>query len=79
MRCETGGEAMETTRRSPPAARTLLAWGFIGILGVFCLVAGINKGASSGPFTFDAVKFAGAGIILLAVGIYKVARGVRQR
>lgn len=70
---------METTRQSPPTARTLLAWGFIGILGVLCLLVGINTGASSGPFTFDAVKFAGAGIVLFAVGIYKVARGVRQR
>lgn len=70
---------METTRRSPATTRTLLAWGFIGILGVLCLLVGINTGASSRPFTFEAVKFAGAGIILLAVGIYKVARGARPR
>src|SRR5687768_10467752 len=73
------GEAMETTRPSPTTTRTLLAWGFIGILGVLCLVVGIKTGASSGGFTFEAVKFAGAGIILLAIGTYKVARSARQR
>ena len=70
---------METTRPSPTTTRTLLAWGFIGILGVLCLVVGIKTGASSGGFTFEAVKFAGAGIILLAIGTYKVARSARQR
>jgi hypothetical protein len=70
---------METTRPSPATTRTLLAWGFIGILGVLCLVVGIKTGASSGGFTFEAVKFAGAGIILLAIGTYKVARTARQR
>lgn len=70
---------METTRPSPATTRTLLPWGFIGILGVLCLVVGIKTGASSGGFTFEAVKFAGAGIILLAIGTYKVARSARQR
>lgn len=70
---------MEITRPSPATTRTLLAWGFIGILGVLCLVVGIKTGASSGGFTFEAVKFAGAGIILLAIGTYKVARSARQR
>jgi hypothetical protein len=68
---------MDTVRRS--SSRTLLAWGFIGILGVVCVVVGIGKGGATGLLSFEAVKFTAAGVILLAIATYKVARRARQR
>jgi len=69
---------MDTVKRSP-TARTFLAWSVIGILGIVCIVMGIGRGAASGLLSFEAVKFTAAGSILLAIAIYKLARGVRQQ
>lgn len=67
---------MDTARRSP-ATRTLLAWGLIGILGMVCIALGISRSAGSGPLSFEAVKFTAAGVVLLAIAIYKVVRSAR--
>ena len=58
--------------------RTLLAWSSIAVLGVVCIVVGIGKGAMSGAPGFEALKFAIAGVILLAIAAYKVARQSRR-
>jgi uncharacterized membrane protein len=69
---------MDAVKRAP-TTRTLLAWGVIGILGIVCIVMGIARSAASGLLSFEAVKFTAAGSILLAIAIYKLARGVGQR
>ena len=66
---------MNTIKR-PPATRTLLAWGLIGLLGIACILMGIGR---TSFLTFEAMKFTAAGSILLAIAIYKLARGSRQR
>lgn len=66
---------MDTIKR-PLATRSLLAWGVIGILGIACILMGIGRTAF---LTFEAMKFTAAGSILLAIAIYKLARGTRQR
>ena len=66
---------METIKRSV-ATRTLVAWGIIGIFGIGCILMGLSRNAS---LSFEAVKFTAAGSILLAIAIYKLARGTRQR
>jgi hypothetical protein len=60
-------------------SRALLAWSVIGLLGVVCIVIGVGKGAVSGTAGFEALKFAIAGAILLAIAIYKVVRTSRRR
>ena len=53
-------------------SRALVAWIVIGILGVVCLAVGAGKMAASGRASFEALKFAIAGVILLIIAIYKV-------
>jgi hypothetical protein len=60
-------------------SRALLAWIAIGILGVVCLAVGIGKIAARGAASFEALKFAIAGVILIAVASYKVGKDVRLR
>ena len=59
-------------------SRALLAWIVIGILGVVCLAVGAGNIAASGRASFEALKFAIAGVILLVIAIYRVRSAGRD-
>ena len=59
--------------------RRVLAWSVIGVFGAVCIIVGVRELAASGTATFEALKFAGAGVILLVIAIDRIAGRHRRR